>query len=612
MDIVTADFETFYDTDYSLSKMTTESYIRDPRFEVIGVAIKVNGLETDWYSGDNFGRFLGSIRWDNKAALAHNAAFDGAILGWHFGIHPKMWLDTMSMARPKHANGCGVSLKALAKHYGLQAKGDEVIRALGKRRKDFSNSELAAYGDYCVGDADITYELFKCLVQGFPAEELQTISTTIKMFTEPTLVLDKPRLEAHLLAERERKARLMEKLGGDRFRPILNSNPKLAVLLEQLGVDVPLKTSKSTGNPTYAFAKNDRDFLALLEHEDFRVRTVVEARLGTKSSIEETRTESFLGISDRGTLPIMLNYWGAHTGRFSGGDKINLQNIPRGGELRKSIKAPPGKKLITCDLSQIEARILAVIAGQADLVHTFAIGGDPYCEFASKVYGRSITKADKVERFVGKTATLGLGYALGWEKFRATLAIGQGGIKVNLTADQARNIVETYRQTNAHIKAFWKRCDLMIGDMYRGGSGDLIPGVVSYDQYGLTLPNGMRINYQKLDAVHGKYKYVGDMRQYNRNPENGWKHIYGGSVTENVTQALARIVIVEMMNKIAKRYRVVLQVHDEIVILVDDDEEEVSRARAFVEKIMRTPPVWLPSLPVNCESGEGYSYGESK
>ena len=610
VDIVTVDFETFYDRDYSLSKMTTESYIRDPRFEVIGVAVKVNGQETDWYSGSDTGRFLRSLDWSNKWVLCHNTAFDAAILSWHFDIHPPFLLDTMSMARPKHANGCGVSLKALAKHYGLQAKGDEVIHALGKRRTDFTPQELSRYADYCIGDADITYDLFNILVQGFPPQELLTIDTTLKMFTEPMLVLDKPRLEAHLAAERERKAKILAKLGGDSAKALLNSNPKFAELLRALGVEPPMKVSKTTDKETYAFAKNDKAFLALQEHPDFRVQTVVGARLGTKSSIEETRTESFIEIAARGTLPVPLKYYAAHTGRFGGGEKINLQNLPRGGALREAICAPEGHSLITCDLSQIEARVLAVIAGEWGLVQAFREGRDIYSEFASKFYGWTVKKTDKVERFVGKTSILGLGFGMGWEKFQHTLAIGQGGVKAIVSADQARNLVQMYRSQNSWIVKFWEAVDAALNDMYMGGCGELAGGIVTYDQYGMKLPNGMRIEYPKLKRGARGLQYVNDMRLHNKDPENGWTNIYGGKATENLVQAIARIIIVEMMNKIAKLYKVVLQVHDEIVICVPD--ADVPAARAFMEKVMNTPPKWLPQIPVACESGVGNNYGAAK
>jgi DNA polymerase I-like protein with 3'-5' exonuclease and polymerase domains len=404
MDIVTIDTETYYDKDYSLSKMTTEEYIRDERFEVIGVAIKVNDQEVDWYSGADPGGFLHALDYSDKAILCHNTAFDGAILSWHYGIKPKFWFDTLSMARPLHSMTVGGSLKALATYYKLGDKGDEVLRTMGLRRRDFTPEQMEAFAEYCVQDVNLTYQLFKKMARQFPKEELLVIDQTIRMYTEPKLVLDPVVLDAHLISIHERKEKLLAKLGGEaKAKKFLMSNNKFADLLRAFGVEPPMKTSPTTGKQTYAFAKNDTQFTALLEHPKPAVRTVVEARLGTKSTIEETRTERFLQIAERGSLPIMLNYYGAHTGRFSGGDKVNLQNLPSGGQLRKALAAPDGHVVVACDSSQIEARLVAYLAGQEDLVQSFREGRDVYSEFATDVYGRPVSKSDKVERHVGKT-----------------------------------------------------------------------------------------------------------------------------------------------------------------------------------------------------------------
>jgi len=404
MDIVTIDFETYYDREYSLSKMTTEAYVRDPRFEVIGVGVKINNHPTDWYTGGNPGRFLRSLDYTDKAILCHNTAFDGAILSWHFGIRPKLWLDTLSMARPFHQLTVGGSLAKLAAFYGLGQKGDEVVAALGKRRADFTADEIGRYGMYCINDVDLTRQLFDKLKRGFPASELMVIDQTLRMYTEPVIELDVPLLEQHLQDVRARKAALLNNVSVG-IEDIM-SNAKFATSLQNLGVEPPIKTSKTTGKTTWAFAKTDKGMEELLEHPDPAVQALVATRLGVKSTIEETRTEALIGVAGRGRLPIMLNYYGAHTGRFSGGDKLNLQNLPaRGGSnaIRRSLKAQEGHVLIASDSSQIEARMVAYIAGQEDLVEAFRDKRDVYSEFATEVYGRKITKADKVERFVGKT-----------------------------------------------------------------------------------------------------------------------------------------------------------------------------------------------------------------
>ncbi len=459
MDIVTIDFETFYDREYSLSKITTEAYVRSDLFEVIGVGVKVNDGPVDTYSGDNVGRFLKSLDYSDKAILCHNTMFDGAILSWHYGIKPKLWLDTLSMARPLHQATVGGSLKALAQHYGLGAKGEEVIQALGKRRRHFSPAELAAYMKYCANDIELTYQLFKKLRKGFPVSEMRVIDTAIRMYTEPTVELDEDKLAAHLVVVQAEKQALLDTLGG-KGKEYIMSNDKFAKLLRKRGVEPPTKISGTTGKETYAFAKTDLAFTALQDHHDPIVQTLVSARLGLKSTLEETRTASLLGVQSRGRLPIMLNYYGAHTGRFSGGDKLNLQNLPRGGVLRHALRAPEGYKIISCDSSQIEARMVAYLAGQADLVQWFREGRDVYSEFATTFYGRKITKADMLERHVGKAAILGLGYGMSADKFGLTLKRGKP--PVNLPEEDIERLVRTYRTGYHQIVKLWGECGYIL------------------------------------------------------------------------------------------------------------------------------------------------------
>lgn len=604
MDIVTIDMETYYDKDYGLKKLTTEQYVRDPRFEVIGVGIKVNDYPTDWYSGDNVGKFLKSLDYRDKAILCHNTAFDGAILSWHYGIKPKLWLDTLSMARPKHNVTVGGSLKALAQYYELGVKGDEVVNALGKRRADFTPEELARYASYCVNDVDLTYKLFKKLAKGFPKQELLVIDQTLRMYTEPTIELDVDLLCQHLDEVRHKKEELLAKSGMS--VDDIMSNPKFAKALEDLGVDPPRKVSARTGKETWAFAKTDKGLTDLQSHPDEQVQALVATRLGVKSTLEETRTENLIAVAGRGKLPIMLNYYGAHTGRFSGGDKLNLQNLPsRGGNntIRRALRAPDNYKLIACDSSQIEARMVAWLAGQEDLVQAFREGRDVYCEFASDIYGRTITKADKIERFVGKTAILSLGYGAGAAKFKEMLRI-QNGIVIE--QEEAERIVRLYRQRNHQIVSLWRRCDHALKCMFGGSTYEIGPIIV--DAQGLNLPSGFSIQYPRLRASSNGFEYINDAREF-RKSDPTWTNIYGGKVTENIVQALAAIVIREQSVKIGRRLHVVFQVHDEIVSIAPADT--ATDAEEFVVRCMSTPPVWAPDLPVACESGVAENYGDT-
>lgn len=614
MSTITIDFETFYSKTFSLSKMTTEAYIRSPDFEVIGVGVKLEDNPAVWFSGTHkeIGEFLSQYDWASAKVIAHNMAFDGAILSWHFGIIPKYYIDTLSMARPVTQAKVGGSLAKLAIQYNLGEKGTEVVDALGKRRLDFTSADLEQYGNYCKNDVELTYKLFKVLRQYSTSAEMFVIDLMIRMYTDPVLELDKPLLENHLQEVLHKKQRLLSKVEQIAGGPELMSNQQFAEVLKKLGVEPPTKISLRTNKETYAFGKNDLAFKALLEHEDERVQAVVAARLGVKSTLEQTRTESFIEIAERGPLPIMLNYYGAHTGRASGGDKINLQNLPRGGALRHAIKAPEGHILVASDSSQIEARVVAWLAGQDDLVAAFAEGRDIYSEFATSVYGKTVTKSDKVERFVGKTCILGLGYGMGKDKFQTTLKVGQGGIAVDIDMSEAERIVNLYRTKYAKIVELWGEAQKALKAMVAGYEYTLGVGVeLRCTPEGIELPNGMWVRYQNLRMVDGQAVY--DNRF-------GSTKIYGGKVVENVVQALARIVVFDQMSVIDRKFRqfdtpqrrmrTALTVHDEVVAVVPETIKD--KALTLMTKVMRMTPAWAAGLPVACEADAGHNYGECK
>jgi len=605
--IITLDFETYYDKAFSLSKMTTEEYIRNDDFEVIGVAVAVNNGAPEWFSGTQADTraFLKKFDWENALALAHNMQFDGAILNWHFGIKPKGYLDTLCMARAIHGVDAGGSLKALAERYQIGEKGTEVLDALGKRKVDFTAEELDAYGRYCCNDVVLTYDLFNILAKTFPTKELKVIDTTLKMFIQPSLVLQQDLLIQHLENVKELKAKLLESAQAD--IDDLMSSDRFAELLKALGVVPPTKISARTGKEAWAFAKTDEEFKALLEHTDPRVQALVSARLGNKTTLEETRTQRFIDISTRGLLPVPIKYYAAHTGRWGGDDKINLQNLPsRGnnaGKLKKSICAPDGYMMIDCDSSQIEARTVAWLAGQDDLVEAFDKGEDVYKIMASAIYGKSETEISKEERFVGKTTILGAGYGMGSQKFRAQLKT----FGAEISEEEARRIIQIYRETYPSIVGLWRqaqKCIEAIVDNKASTFGAV--DAVKFDpiEGGFLLPSGL---WQRYDGLQRVYDAEGKV-QYQYKTRKGAVKIYGGKVVENLCQAVARCVIAEQMLLIGKRYKVVLTVHDAVACLAP--KEEVLEAQQYVEECMKTRPAWAQTLPLSCESGVGKSYGE--
>ena len=604
MNIITLDFETYYSQEFSLTKVTNEEYVRSAEFEVIGVSVQVDNGEPEWFTGtmEDTAAFLKTYDWANSLALAHNAAFDASILTWVFGIKPKGWLDTLSMGRALHGTEVGSSLAALAQYYGVGVKGTEVIMAKGLHRIDFPADQLARYGEYCCNDTEMTYAIFQKMSVDFPPIELRLIDITIRMFSEPSLYLDVKVLRQNLENIQYVKAQAL----GAYNKDSLMSSHKFAALLADFNIVPPMKVSPANGKMTYAFSKTDEEFKALLDHPLHEVQALVAARLGVKSTIEETRTERFIGIASRGAMPVPLRYYAAHTGRWGGDDKLNLQNLPRNSPLKSSIIPADGYVILDSDSSQIEARILAWLAGQDDLVDAFDRGEDVYKIMASAIYGKPIEEITKDERFVGKTTILGAGYGMGAAKFK--LQLKNFGVEVEL--DEAKRIIDTYRATYPKIVALWAAANNVLKAMLRNAQTSLgRDDLLKVDgKLGILLPNGLRLKYPNLrlreDEESGKVEVVYDTKKGKAVIPN---RIYGGKVIENVCQALARIVIGEQMLQIAKKYKVVMTVHDAIAVVVP--KAEADTAKEFVEMCMRMRPKWALELPLNCEAGYGDSYG---
>ena len=618
--IITVDFESYYSKDFGFNKLTTEEYVRDARFEVIGVAVQVDDGTPIWFSGSKEAtrKFLRQFNWKDSMVLAHNTLFDGSILKWIFGITPKIYLDTLCMARALHGVEVGGSLAKLSERYQIGVKGTEVEDAKGKARGDFTPEDLARYAEYCKNDVALTYKLFNLMNKDFPMDELRLIDMTLRMFITPSLYLDSDALKERLHDLVEEKNTLLQSLMSslqaqteEEVRKNLSSNPKFAKVLQNFGVEPPKKISPTTGKETWALAKKDEGFIALTEHEDTFIQHLCAVRLGTKSTLEEKRIERFMAIAERnkGMMPIPLKYYGAHTGRWSGTDKVNFQNLPsrdvKKKALKKAIIPPEGFKIINSDSSQIEARVLAWLAGQESVVKQFADGEDVYSAFASEVYDRKITKADPIERFVGKTCILGLGYGTGALKLQHTLSTTPPVVKID--EEEAKRIVGVYREKNKKITDLWGEADRMLDAMMNNDIKEPIGfgehSCVSYDKEGIILPNSLRIRYPNLrkEDVDGKSRVIYDSR---RGPVSIW----GGGVVENIVQALARIIVGAQMIEINDYYKVALTVHDAAVVIVPDDE--VNKAVEIITGFMSRPPAWANGLPVACEAKVGATYGD--
>lgn len=683
------DFETYYADDYTLSRMPSEEYIRDPRFQTIGFSIRTDIADERgvWVSGSDeyMADKLRSLDWKNTIITGHNMSeFDSLILSHHYGIAPKFYQCTLQMARAIHGKDVSKSLAALCKKYGLPDKGIEVHAARGKRREDFTPAELAAYGNYCIGDSDRCRELYHILRRELPASELQVSHLFTRMFADARLQLD-GELLSEMLADIKRNNALSLDYAADMMgvaqaptqelrrlaaRTALRSDAQFAKLLDEgFGITPPTKLSPKRKNPdgspleVYAFAKTDeamQDMAA--DDDDEELQAIVAARLGAKSTQAESRMERLVGIAHRGPLPVPLVYGKTHTHRAAGGGKINLQNLPRvkgvGDEvrigtlihtpsgygrvkrvnalkrlvmlddgtihpmkecrvagLRDAITAPEGKVLVVADSSNIELRVCHLLAGQMDTVEKLRSGIDLYCDFAQDIYGYAIDKKVHIrERQHGKVGHLQLQFQSGGASFRRA-ARNTGGIK--LTQEESDITVQVYRKKHSAIRKFWNTAERSIGDIFNGNHRFIDQwGLCRVEKDKVVLPNGMPLNYFNLR----RHTFENDEKQeekwvYDDKETRKMKVLYGGCLTENLVQALARNAVFDQMLEVEKRWGtpgngVVLTVHDEVVALVDEDDAD--ECLKFMLAQMAQSPKWWPTLPLAAEGGIGVRYADAK
>lgn len=619
MRIITLDAETYYDTEFSLSKITTEEYVRSPLFETIGVSVKVDDGPIEWAAGETKVRkLLHSLPWEDHLLLAHNTAFDSFILTQRYKIRPAGYLDTMSMAMAIHGLSESVSLANLAKLYGEEDKGTAVVNAKGKRLADFSKVELDEYAAYCKHDTELCYNIFHKMLPNFPKSELRVIDLTIRMFAEPCLLLDEQLLVEDLMliraAKRGSLLTLMKLLGvknEEALKSQLMSNDKFANLLKSRGVDPPTKISEKTGKEAWAFAKTDEEFVALGESEDPIISTLVATRLENKSTIGETRTEAYANIAPRGPYPFSLKYSGAMvTHRWSGFD-TNPQNLPRGSTLRRAIMAPKGHVLVVADLSNIELRLGMWLAGQADALEQLRRGIDLYRVFAGEAFNLNyddIAK-DSIYRFIAKVCCLSLIYGTGAKKLKDTIRIQSKG-KTTVSMEESDRLKSLYRDKNWAVVDAWGEGQQILEWVLNNESHSAYDGFLPVlGKGGIIRPNGLSLEYPGLVRTMGKqgeeYHY-----QVRRGRGTITDKVYGSKVYQRIVQSLSRDVMAGHAMEINKQYWIAGLVHDEVISVVR--EEEADECKAFIEGVMRTPPVWAPDLPLDCEIGIGKRYGEAK
>jgi DNA polymerase len=532
-------------------------------------------------------------------------------------------IDTLGMARAWLAAYLRrLSLAAVSSHYGIGVKGDTVYKVMGMSRAQIKAAGLfEAYKAYCLTDSDLCWGIYRKMIdEGFPASEIAVMDTVLRACVKPAFVPNKLLLAEHLFATLQEKENMLQRAGLT-SRDDLMSNDKFAAALERFGVTPPRKISPVTGKETWAFAKTDPEFLDLEEHEDPRVQIMVAARLGVKSTIEETRTQRLINVANLtwpsnsvpshlqglSLLPMPLKYSGAHTHRLGGEWKLNMQNLPTRGnnKIRMALEAPPRHKVVAVDSSQVEARGVSSFCKCESMRAAFDRGEDIYSLFASDIFGRTITKANKPQRFVGKQAILGLGYGLGWLTFQKRVAmdsLAQTGEEIILDDVEAGKVVTTYRTKYQEVPAVWRVLEGFIAQMTNKDCR-VEYGPVVFLHEKIRLPNGLYLYYHKLRFEGGSWKF-----EYNGKT----KYIYGGKLLENIIQALARIIIMDCAVRVRKSLGISfnLQVHDELVYIVHEDVADQVMG-ALIEE-MRVRPSWDPLWPLDAEGDVAPSYGAAK
>ncbi len=658
MNLVTLDFETYFDPKtYSLSRKdcTTESYIRDPRFRAHGAGIKINDKPTRWFTASKLSSALAAIPWDKCAMLGHNLAFDGGIASWHYGAIPKLYIDTLGMARALIGpNTKRHGLKYVAESLLNKTKMQGLDVSQGKRV--LSAHEESIIADYCTGlerynpetnmveagDCELTYEIFKRMAPHFPKQEYKVLDWSVRAFTAPKFVLDADMLQEHLYNVRENKKRHLVEvyvaIGGKpsnaselsdedhaKLKKHLRSAPKFGSLLTHFGALIPTKINDK-GEVKAAFAKTDSGLQELLEHPSARVRAVVEARIEVQSSIEESRTQRFLDASTRGLFPVPNRYAGAMvTQRDSGSDGMNMYNLPRPqydaagahiegtGMLRLSLCARPGKKLAVADLSQIEARFTLWYGmqmprsngGEYEALQKLANGEDLYSWFGGQAYGHEISKkTHPTERQISKSAVLGLGFQMGAARFidycrssGIVISPQMAQALVTMYRNMFKGVVQSWFMLDRSAKAFIADADRYDIPLLKWTRDPL------YHQPALVRPSGLMLKYPDLRLGPDGLEYVQGAKVSKQ---------FGGKFLENAAQSICRDVLKAQKVEIISRYPVLSSTYDEVVVEFDDDPETEREVVAFLNKCMTRPIPYLPGLPLATEVDTGYRYGDAK
>lgn len=661
--VIVLDFETFFSSEFTLKKMSTIEHITDDQFEVLGLSVTEEDKAPYFIREPKVKQYLEHLQTlygENLAGCtiaAHNAKYEGAILHWLYGITPKYIIDTMGLASHWNARARN-DLEHVAEREGLPPKGDTLRfkdwttrrrykprggrgrkRLMPVRLPIIDEKMWKELEDYANHDGFLEWEVFKRYMPrvSCPEIELNALNHTMHLYIEPMVQVDEQlgldiidAMEAEIDRHMDMVGHTREQISGDNsFEAIMEA------ALKDAGDDIVhyLKPAKNKRGCKLAIAKDDPARKLLEEHDDETIRNLMVAKNALSSWPDHiTRVRSIIAQCKAagGVLPVPLKYFGAHTGRWSGGEGINLQNLgSRGHELIKRIRgmllAPPGWEFVIADAASIESRCLAHMSGQDDKLEKYENGEEMYCRFAEIVLRkpeRSLRKPHKEEDWERLGCDPEHERYLAWARNKigkiGDLACGYGGgpdavarFAPDLDLDMRIRIRDKYREVNPKTVKFWYALQAKFIATAKYGRPCTMPRGLSFRQTKdcdviITLPSGHEIKYHEVTIKQDDY---GKDQIRVRNPQTReWEYIWGGTLAENVIQAIARDVLWEAIIKVeAAGYRVVHHVHDELIALV---RKGVGKAVLDIAiKALRTRPQWALGCPLDGEGVVTTRYG---
>src|SRR5580765_3354959 len=372
MPVLFADTETFWSTDFSLSKMSTEAYVRSKEFQCHGWAVGIDREPVEFLTEDEAIRFFYGLDWNNILFVAHNAMFDASVIAHRYGLVANLYCDTMGLAnvfvRPHTGRS---SLDTCAAFMHLPLKSSIIKQLKGMRTQDIiaTPGMWDAMADYGIQDVENMKEVFFTYYPKLNRTERLKLSWATKNYVQPRLRLDEQVIFNSLINAEVKREKALAAAGID--EKTARSGPKFAVHLKSMGIEVEMKEGKVMEIP--ALSKDDNFMLQALKGDNTLLKTAVLARLAAMSNIELTRANRLKEMCEAadGMMLTPTNYAAAHTGRNGGYDGVNLLNFPRDSPLRKAIRPPEGYVIADGDASQIEMRIMAWLAQQEDLLDMF-------------------------------------------------------------------------------------------------------------------------------------------------------------------------------------------------------------------------------------------------